>query len=615
VTIANTKAAPAAHGTAAGTAHPSLRELDRPVNLTAANAPGWGSDVVAETLRALDIPYIALNPGASYRGLHDSIVNYLGNETPQMLLCLHEEIAVAIAHGYAKVTNKAMAAAVHSNVGLFHATMAIFNAWCDRMPMVILGATGPVDAAKRRPWIDWIHTARDQGAIVRDYTKWDDQPASPTAAREAMLRGHWIANTAPMGPVYINLDAEMQEAKLAEPIAPVDVNRFMPTTASAPSPELVAQAAKLLKTAKHPLILMGRVTRSLEGWNQRVALAETLDAKVITELKLGAAFPTDHPLHAGPPGSTALGPQALEALQQADVILSLDWVDLAGLCKNAFPDGIPAAKVIVVSNDFRIHRGWSMDYQGLPVCDVMLANTPEEAVPDLLKAVGGTVGARKPVAAKPAPKPELSTDKLVVNDLVRALKIAVGERDVTLAHISLSWDGATWPFRHPLDYVGSEGGGGIGGGPGNAVGTALALMGTGRLATAVCGDGDFMMSNAAIWTAVHYRIPLLIVVANNRSFFNDELHQERVARIRSRPVENRWIGQRISEPDIDIAALARSQGAQGFGPVTKTGDLVATFAQAIAAVERGEVAVVDVRVEPGYAAVTTAAMLRGTEKK
>jgi thiamine pyrophosphate-dependent acetolactate synthase large subunit-like protein len=615
VTTADTKAAPAARGTPANAAHPSLRELDRPVKLTAANAPGWGSDVVAETLRALEIPYIALNPGASYRGLHDSIVNYLGNETPQMLLCLHEEIAVAIAQGYAKVTGKAMAAAVHSNVGLFHATMAIFNAWCDRTPVVILGATGPVDAAKRRPWIDWIHTARDQGAIVRDYTKWDDQPASPAAAREAIIRAHWIANTAPMGPVYINLDAEMQESKLAEPIGPIDVNRFMPPTATAPAPELVAQAAKLLKSAKKPIILMGRVSRSLEGWNQRVALAETLNAKVITELKLGAAFPTDHPLHAGPPGSTALGPQAQEALREADVILSLDWVDLAGACKGAFPDGIPAAKVIVVSNDFRIHRGWSMDYQGLPVCDVMLATTPEEAVPDLLKAVGGALGARKPAPARPAAKPELSTDKLVVNDLVRALKIAVGERDVTLAHISLSWDGATWPFRHPLDYVGSEGGGGVGGGPGNAVGTALALMGSGRLAAAVCGDGDFMMSNSAIWTAVHYRIPLLIVVANNRSFFNDELHQERVARIRSRPVENRWIGQRISEPDIDFASLARSQGALGFGPVTKASELVTTFEQAIAAVERGEVAVVDVRVEPGYSAVTTAAMLRGTEKK
>jgi thiamine pyrophosphate-dependent acetolactate synthase large subunit-like protein len=614
VTTANATAATAAD-TPVHAAHPALRAFDRPVNLAAANAPGWGSDVIAETLRALELPYIALNPGASYRGLHDSIVNYLGNHTPQMLLCLHEEIAVAIAHGYAKVTGKAMAAAVHSNVGLFHATMAIFNAWCDRMPVVILGATGPVDATKRRPWIDWIHTARDQGAIVRDYTKWDDQPASPAAAREALIRGHWIANTAPMGPVYINLDAEMQEAKLAEPVSAVDVQRYMPPTATAPAAELVTQAAKLLKGARSPLILMGRVSRSLDGWNERVALAEALNAKVITELKLGAAFPTDHPLHAGPPGSTALGPQAQEALRAADVILSLDWVDLAGVCKNTFPDGIPNGKVIVVSNDFRIHRGWSMDYQGLPVCDLMLATTPEEAVPGLLKAVGGAVGPSRIAMPRTAARPELSTDKLVVNDLVRALKIAVGERDVTLAHISLSWDGATWPFRHPLDYVGSEGGGGVGGGPGNAVGTALALLGSGRLTAAVCGDGDFMMSNAALWTAVHYKIPLLIVVANNRSFFNDELHQERVARIRARPVENRWIGQRISEPDIDIAALARSQGAQGFGPVTKTSDLIVTFEQAIAAVERGEVAVVDVRVEPGYSAVVTAAMLRGTEKK
>ena len=150
-----------------------------------------------------------------------------------MLLCVHEEAAVAIAHGYAKVTGKAMAAAVHSNVGLQHATMAMFNAWCDRMPVLVLGATGPVDAMKRRPWIDWIHTARDQGALVRDYTKWDDQPASPGAAREALLRGTWIANTAPQGPVYINLDAEMQEAKLAEPLPPVDAARYMPPIATA----------------------------------------------------------------------------------------------------------------------------------------------------------------------------------------------------------------------------------------------------------------------------------------------------------------------------------------------------------------------------------------------
>jgi thiamine pyrophosphate-dependent acetolactate synthase large subunit-like protein len=392
------------------------------------------------------------------------------------------------------------------------------------------------------------------------------------------------------------------------------VKRFQPATVTAASPELVKEAAQLLKSAKHPVILMGRVSRSLEGWDDRVALAEALDAKVITELKLGAAFPTDHPLHAGPPGSTALGPDAQEAVRKADVILSLDWVDLAGAFKATFGDEPPNAKVIVVSNDFRIHNGWSMDYQGLPPADVLLPVTPDEAVRDLLKAVGGS-GKPKLAAVKSAEIPPLSTDKLVVNDLVRALKTAVGDRDVTLAHISLSWDGATWPFRHPLDYVGSEGGGGVGGGPGNTVGTALALKGSGRLTIGVCGDGDFMMANTAVWTAVHYKIPALIIVANNRSFFNDELHQERVARIRSRPVENRWIGQRISEPDIDIAALARSQGAQGFGPVTKTSDLVATFAKAIAAVEAGEVAVVDVRVEPGYSAVATAAMLRGTEKK
>src|SRR6266571_1298634 len=269
VTTAKAKVAHAA-GKPASAAHPPLRTLERPVNLTGTNAPAFGSDVVADTLRALNIPYIALNPGASYRGLHDSIVNYLGNETPQMLLCLHEESAVAVAHGYAKVTGKPMAAAVHSNVGLFHATMAIFNAWCDRQPVIVLGATGPVDAAKRRPWIDWIHTARDQGAIVRDYTKWDDQPASPAAAREALIRATWMANTAPMGPVYINLDAEMQEAKLSEPLSPIDTARFMPQADPTVSAERIAEAAAALRAAKHPVILMGRVSRSLDAWNDRV---------------------------------------------------------------------------------------------------------------------------------------------------------------------------------------------------------------------------------------------------------------------------------------------------------------------------------------------------------
>src|SRR5215472_3129346 len=285
-------------------ADPAVAGVERPTP-AGVNAPGFGSDVIADALRALDIPYIALTPGASYRGLHDSIVNYLGNSKPQMLLCLHEEAAVAIAHGYAKVTGKAMVSAVHSNVGLMHATMAMFNAWCDRMPVVVLGATGPVDAVKRRPWIDWIHTARDQGALIRGYTKWDDQPASPGAAREAILRGAWIANTAPRGPVYINFDAELQEAKLAEPLPPIDAARYTPAVTTAAPADLVQQAAALLKSAKQPVILAGRTSRSEDAWNARVALAEALNARVITDLKIGASFPTDHPLYVGAPRAVA----------------------------------------------------------------------------------------------------------------------------------------------------------------------------------------------------------------------------------------------------------------------------------------------------------------------
>ena len=584
-----------------------LASVDRPTP-SGVNAAGFGSDVMADALRALDIPYIALNPGASYRGLHDSLVNYLGNERPQMLLCLHEESAVAIAHGYAKVTGKAMAAAVHSNVGLMHATMAIFNAWCDRMPMVILGATGPVDAVKRRPWIDWIHTARDQGALVRGYTKWDDQPASPIAARESVLRANWIANNAPCGPTYVNLDAEMQESKLAEPVASIDGKRFMPLVTSAAPVDKIKEAAALLRQGKYPVILAGRLSRNLDAWNTRVALAERLGAKVLTDLKVGAAFPTDHRLHAGAPGTITPTPEATEAIRAADVILSLDWVDLAGTLKHV---GGSNAKIIQVSVDHHLHNGWSMDYQGLPAVDVFIACEPDVGVPALLEALGPATPRVTASLAKEFPK--LTGDKITVDHLADHLRRAVGERPASLTHVSLSWNGACWHFRHPLDYLGSDGGGGVGGGPGISVGAALALKDSGRLPVAVCGDGDFMMGVTAVWTAAHYKIPLLIVVANNRSFFNDELHQERVARMRNRPVENRWVGQRISEPDIDIAGIARAQGAQGFGPVNAIGDLDATFKKAISAVEAGNVVIVDVRVEPGYTAAMTALMTRKSE--
>ena len=584
-------------------ADPAVAAVERPTP-AGANAPGFGSDIIADALSSLDIPYIALTPGASYRGLHDSIVNYLGNSKPQMLLCLHEEAAVAIAHGYAKVTGKAMVSAVHSNVGLMHATMAMFNAWCDRMPMVVLGATGPVDAVKRRPWIDWIHTARDQGALVREYTKWDDQPASPGAAREAILRGTWIANTAPQGPVYINFDAEVQEAKVSEPLPPIDVARYMPQISTAAPAEQVKQAAAMLKGARQVLILAGRSSRDPEVWKARVALAEALNARVLSDLKIGASFPTDHPLYFGSP--RAVTPEGLEGLKDVDVVLSLDWVDLAGALRWFGPS--PSAKVIQISLDHRIHNGWSMDHQGLPPVDLLLSADPDLVVPELVKEIGTST---KPHAV---PSPRKISDKeppgFTNENIARALRKVLGDRPVTYTHLPLSWDDTWMPFRHPLDFVGSDGGGGVGGGPGISIGAALALKGTGRLPIAICGDGDFLMGVTAVWTAVHYKIPLLFVIANNRSFYNDELHQERMARARNRPVENKWIGQRMSDPDVDIAAMGRAQGAVGFGPVTKPGDLAGVLQKAIAEVDAGGVAVVDVRVEPGYTAVMTAAMTR-----
>jgi thiamine pyrophosphate-dependent acetolactate synthase large subunit-like protein len=248
----------------------------------------------------------------------------------------------------------------------------------------------------------------------------------------------------------------------------------------------------------------------------------------------------------------------------------------------------------------------------LPPVDAYMMCEPDAVVPLLLSAVKARPAA---VTSKPQLLPNAAPGVVSIRTLADALNAATKSMEICLTRLPLGWNGAYRDFRHPLDYIGSEGGGGIGGGPGVSVGAALALKGSGRLPIAICGDGDFFMGATAIWTAAHYRVPLLVVVCNNRSFFNDELHQERVARIRNRPVENRWIGQRISDPDIDCAALGRAQGAVGFDPVTKTQDLVPTFEKAIAAVEQGQVAVVDVRVEPGYAAITTAAMLRGTEKK
>jgi thiamine pyrophosphate-dependent acetolactate synthase large subunit-like protein len=399
----------------------------------------------------------------------------------------------------------------------------------------------------------------------------------------------------------------LQEAPLDEPLPEIDPKRFMPAVAATVAESLIDEVLDLLKQARRPVFLMGRVSRGEDGWRQRIALAEAFNARVVTDLKVGAAFPTDHPLHVGGPGVFPL-PKAMEALAAADVIVSLDWVDLAGTLRSAC-NGAPAARIVQVSLDHVLHNGWSADHQGLPPIDLFLAAEPDQVVAGLAARLGKTAPLSQPVFSAAAEVSKLA-GQIAVPAMAAVLRYVVGGRAVSLLHLPLSWDGASWPFRHPLDFLGSDGGGGIGGGPGIAVGAALALRGSGRLPIAICGDGDFLMGATALWTAVHYRIPVLFVIANNQSFFNDEVHQERVARMRDRPVENKWIGMRMADPEIDLAGIARAQGATGIGPVMSMDQLEAAFKEAIAAVDAGGVAVVDVRVITGYTPAMASALTR-----
>ncbi|HEX2547137.1 MAG TPA: thiamine pyrophosphate-binding protein [Ramlibacter sp.] len=572
----------------------------------------FGSDHLANLLRHVGLEYVALNPGASYRGLHDSLVNHLGDSKPQMLTVLHEEHAVAIAHGYAKVTGKPMGAILHANVGLMHGSMGIFDAFCDRVPVLVYGATGPVDTAKRRPWIDWLHTSKDQGALVRSFVKWDAEPSSLEGATEAVLRARRISMTAPCGPTYVCFDSALQEAPAPELPALPELARYEAPELPAITEGMSRSVAARLAAAKRPVIMMGRVSRDPQAWQRRVELAERLGATVLTDFKLGAAFPSRHPLH-GPTPAYFLTEPSLALLREADVVLSLDWLDLGGSLKAAFGHRPVTAHVVQVSLDHVLHNGFGGEQQGLPCADTFLAADPDTVVAQLLPHLQ-----EKPRASVRAPDVSAqAVDERYDGDMPLATFARVvsetldANTPTCLIRANLGWPGEAKAFEHPLDYLGYDGGGGIGSGPGMCVGAALGLRGGDRLPVGVIGDGDFLMGVTALWTAVRYDIPLLVIVANNRSFFNDEVHQEKVAQMRGRPVENKWVGQRIEQPDVDIAGMARAQGAVAWGGLTKVTEVRAALRDAVQAVRDGKVAVVDVRITREYAKAMASGLTRG----
>ena len=442
--------------------------------------------------------------------------------------------------------------------------------------------------------------------MLRNFVKWDDEPRSAEAIVETMLRGGIMARTPPQGPVYICLDAGLQETRLDGEVTIPDAARFEPPETPHASADAVAAAADTLIAAERPVMMIGRVSRGQDGWDRRVRLAEMLGARTVTDLKTSASFPTGHPLHAGPPSNWVRGPGE-DLVRNADALLVLDWIDLAGTFKAlGLGYGVPAT-VIDVTLDSYVHNGWSMDHFGLAVGDRRLLADPDAFVAQLLAEVEEKLGGKPKFAGGdpvPLAEPEAkdASSPIAPRDIAGALNAVKGERKITLTRVPLGWAGDSYHFAEPLDYLGNDGGGGLGSGAGNAIGAGLALMGSGRVPIAILGDGDFMQGGSALWTAAHYNIPVLFVVSNNRSNFNDEVHQEAMAKERNRPVENRWIGQRIDDPAIDLAGYARSQGVDAAGPVETAGELPEALDAAIAAVESGKPFLLDVVVQPGYSA-------------
>jgi thiamine pyrophosphate-dependent acetolactate synthase large subunit-like protein len=582
-----------------------IGHIDRPANLGNRRA-GWVSDAMADVVRELGIKYIVLVPGASYRGFHDSIVNYLGNEAPQMVMCVHEEHAIAVAEGYTKVTGEIVASAVHANVGLMHAIMAIFNTWEDRTPMLIFGANGPIDAHLRRPWIDWIHSTKDQAALLRNYLKWDDEPQSAQSAVESILRGYQIALTPPYGPVYICLDAGLQEKALPEDCRIPDVSRFKPGLPPSASRDVVQETIAAIQKAKSPVLLFGKMSRNRDDFDNRIKVAETLGTLVLTSLRNGCMFPTEHPNHAIAPGQR-VSQAVKEAVLGADLIVNFGWLDFAGFLRQCTGEAQTQqpidTKIISVELDNFRANGWIMDYQAMAAADVKVSADPDAFVAQMVAELG---------AKKASPKANLAKLKhwtKTVSDVkpkkggpmsAKDVALVVAEfskkRKVCLARSS-ELTPAACRFNDPLDYIGNDGGGGVGSAPGHIVGAALALKDTDRMCVGVTGDGNYIMGVNALWTASKMELPMLMVIANNRSFYNDEAHQHHVARVRNRPPENSWIGLQIDQPAPDMVGFAKAQGFEGEQVFTPE-DLAAAMERGAKIVGKGGRYFIDAVVEP-----------------
>ncbi len=582
----------------------------RPLKTPAAVKPKerWGGDVIVDLLHRYQLPYAALNPGASYRGLHDSIVNYGGN-SPEMMLCQHEETAVQIAHGYAKASGKPMVAILHNLVGLLHANMAVYYAYIDRAPVFIVGATGPMDETKRRPRIDWIHSAQSQGAAVRDYTKWDYQPTTVEGVPEAFARGYSVMMSEPRGPVYLCFDAWLQEKKLEQPV-PLPPKGFQTVPSRiAPDPSALLLAAQTLAKAKRPVILTEYAGRDPQGFHDLVALAETLGAPVY-DLNQRLNFPSNHPLNLS---------MDKTMFEDADVVLCIDVRDwerptttLTSTTRELVSLAPKGCQWIDIGFGDTTISAWAMDYQRLLyanqriVADTLLAvpaltallrkqaKKDEVLAARVIKRSASIARKHKALREGWAREALENTDlsPITLPRLASEVWAQIQHEDWVLSAGTLEdWTRKLWNFDRPYRHAGKS----LGTATqfGISLGVALAHRDAGRLVVDMQPDGDLMFDAGALWVAAKHRIPMLVVMYNNRAYFNDWEHQIRMAKQRGTPVDRAYIGMDLDDPPPDFATLARSMGWYAEGPIDQPGDVAAALQRAIAKVKSGQPALLD----------------------
>ena len=585
-----------------------------PAQVDVLTAENSGSDFMVDILRSLDIEYVAANPGSSFRALHESIVNYGGNQKPEFITCCHEESSVAMAHGYSKIEGKPMGVLAHGTVGLQHAAMAIYNAYCDRVPVFLIVGNS-LDATQRRPGVEWLHSVQDAASLVRDFVKWDDTPISLDHFAESAARAYKIAMTPPLEPVLIVADSDLQERPLANK-EKMRVPRVTRTSPPQGDSGAVAEAAKLLVTAQTPVIIADRAARTAAGMKFLVELAETLQAPVVDQ---GGRmnFPSRHPLNQSS--------QARALVADADVILGLELTDFWGSV-NAYRDQLErssrritkaGAKLISISAGDLYMKSNYQDFERYPEVDIAMAADTEATLPALIEAVKRLVTADRKNAFQAraskfaaAHQTALEQSKTEATYAWNASPISTARlfaevwaqirtEDWSLVSSSQSnWPARLWNFDKYHQFIGGAGGAGVGYGAPAAVGAALANKKYGRLTVNVQNDGDLMYAPGVLWTAAHHRIPLLNVMHNNRAYHQEVMHLQRMANRHNRGIDRAAIGTTIEDPNIDYAKMAQSMGLVAEGPITDPKDLGPALKRAIAAVKRGEPALLDVVTQP-----------------